>query len=265
MKGNEFEGKVIGITRPAERVAEAVNIVEAHGGKAFVAPTLELQVSNSQSLKNLCKMAGKLDWLIFTSPTAIISLFKHCNDLKERLSPDCKIAVIGPRTGKFLEEKGLKVDMVPEDYTAEGLLEVYQDLELNNKLIGLPRTLSARDSLPAGLEKMGAHVFIAEAYRSELPENKDNVENLIKNIIKGKIDAVTFTSTLTVQNLLEIAKEEDKERLLEEFRNGNVAVAAIGPVTARPLKEHGIPVLIPEEYTVKAMLEKLMNYIELIK
>ena len=126
MKGNEFEGKVIGITRPAERVAEAVNIVEAHGGKAFVAPTLELQVSNSQSLKNLCKMAGKLDWLIFTSPTAIISLFKHCNDLKERLNPDCKIAVIGPRTGKFLEEKGLKVDMVPEDYTAEGLLEVYQ-------------------------------------------------------------------------------------------------------------------------------------------
>ncbi len=62
-----------------------------------------------------------------------------------------------------------------------------------------------------------------------------------------------------MQNLLEIAKEEDKERLLEEFRNGNVAVAAIGPVTARPLKEQGIPVLIPEEYTVKAMLEKLMN------
>ncbi len=140
-------------------------------------------------------MAGKLDWLIFTSPTAIISLFKHCNDLKERLSPDCKIAVIGPRTGKFLEEKGLKVDMVPEDYTAEGLLDVYQGLELNNKLIGLPRTLSARDSLPDGLEKMGAHVFIAEAYKSELPENKDKVENLIKNIINGKIDAVTFTST----------------------------------------------------------------------
>src|ERR1700690_4569702 len=108
MNGNEFSGKVIGITRPAERVDEAVNIIEEHGGSALVAPTLELQVSNTQSLVDLCKMAGKLDWLIFTSPTAIISLFKHCKDLKSRLNPSCQIAVIGPRTGKFLEEKGLK-------------------------------------------------------------------------------------------------------------------------------------------------------------
>ena len=71
---------------------------------------------------------------------------------------------------------------------------------------------------------------------SNFQKIKIRLTNLIKNIINKKIDAVTFTSTLTVQNLLEIAKEEEKERLLEEFRNGNVAVAAIGPVTARPLK-----------------------------
>ncbi len=53
MKGNEFEGKVIGITRPAERVDEAVKIVKQHGGNALVAPTLELQISNTQSLLNL--------------------------------------------------------------------------------------------------------------------------------------------------------------------------------------------------------------------
>ena len=102
--GHEFEGKIIGITRPAERVDEAVKIIEEHGGRALVAPTLELQVSNSQSLVDLCKMAGELDWLIFTSPTGIISIFKHCKDLKDRLNPNCKIAVIGPRTGNFLEE-----------------------------------------------------------------------------------------------------------------------------------------------------------------
>ena len=259
MKGNEFKGKVIGRTRPAERVDEAVDIIESYGGKAFIAPTLELKVSNSQSLKNLCKMAGKLDWLIFTSPTAIISLFKHCKDLKERLNPNCEIVVIGPRTGKFLEEKGLKADIIPGDYTAEGLLDIYKEIELNNKLIGLPRTLSARDSLPDGLKKMGANILIAEAYSSQLPENRENVENLIENIIRGEIDAITFTSTLTVQNLLEISKGKDKEKLLQQLRNGNVKVAAIGPVTAKPLKELGIPVLIPEEYTVKTMLEKLID------
>ena len=72
MRENEFEGKVIGITRPAERVDEAVSIIEKHGGRALIAPTLELKVSNTQSLVDLCKMAGKLDWLILTSPTARI-------------------------------------------------------------------------------------------------------------------------------------------------------------------------------------------------
>ena len=112
--------------------------------------------------------------------------------------------------------------------------------------------------LPDGLKKMGANVFVAEAYRSGLPENKDKVQTLITSIINKKVDAVTFTSTLTVQNLFKMVKHDKKEELFKVLRNGDVIVAAIGPVTAKPLKEHCIPVLIPEEYTVKAMLEILM-------
>ena len=82
MEYNEFEGKVIGITRPTERVDEAVNIVEQHGGTALVAPTIELQISNTQSLIDLCKMAEKIDWLIFTSPTGIISYLNIVTILK---------------------------------------------------------------------------------------------------------------------------------------------------------------------------------------
>ncbi len=257
MKGNGFEGKVIGVTRPAERVSEAVDIIEQNGGTALVAPTLELQVSNTQSLLDLCKMAGKLDWLIFTSPTGIISIFKHCKDLKERLNPYCKIAVIGPRTENFLKKHGLKSDVVAEDYTAEGILEIFKGIEIEGKKIGLPTTVAARDKLPNGLEKMGADVFIAEAYRSELPENKDKIHELINCIINGEIDAVTFTSNLTVENLFKIVEEEKKEEIFDILRNGKIIVAAIGPVTAKPLKMQHIPVLIPEKYTVKAMLETL--------
>ena len=259
MKNKGFEGKVIGITRPAERVDEAIKIIEENGGTAFVAPTLELQVSNTQSLVDLCKMAGELDWLILTSPTGIISIFKHCKDLKERLNPNCKIAVIGPRTGKFLEDKGIKADIIANDYTAEGLLEIFSGLELHDKKIGLPRTKAARDKLPDGLNEMGAKLFIAEAYKSMAPENTDKVVELIDGLINKEVDAVTFTSTLTVQNLFKIVKNEKKEEIFEVLKNGEVIVAAIGPVTAKPLKENGIPVLIPEEYTVKAMLEILMN------
>jgi uroporphyrinogen-III synthase len=259
MEYDEFEGKVIGITRPVERADEAVNIVKQHGGTALVAPTLELQISNTQSLLDLCKMAGEIDWLIFTSPTGIISLIKHCNNIKNRLNPLCQIAVIGPRTGKFLEDQGLKADVVAEEYTAEGLIEILRGLEIKDKKIGLPRTLAARNKLPEDLKKMGADVFVAEAYRSGLPENKDKVRALITSIINRKVDALTFTSALTVQNLFKIIKEEDKEEILKILRNGEIIVAAIGPMTAKPLQNQGIPVLIPKEYTVDAMLKILMD------
>jgi len=256
---NDFKGKVIAITRPIERSQEAVRIIEDYRGTVLVAPTLELQVSNTQSLIKLCQTADKLDWLIFTSPTSILSLFKHCKDLKERLNPQCKIAVIGPRTGNYLEEHALKPDVIPDDYTAEGLLEVFKDINIRNKNIGLPRTLAARDVLPEGLKEKGAHVFLAEAYKSALPKDRSKVNELISSIIKMEVDAVTFTSTLTASNLFEMVKEEDKERFLEPLRNGEVLVAAIGPVTAKPLEEQGIPTIIPEKYTVKAMLNKLKD------
>ncbi len=261
MKGKEFEGKVIGITRPEERVKEAVAIVEEHGGTALVAPTLELQVSNTQSLIQLCEMAGDLDWLIFTSPTGIISVFKHCSDLKTRLNPNCKIAVIGPRTENYLEKKGLKADIVPESYTAEGLLECFEDHDLKNKKIGIPRTLAARDALPTGLKAMGADVFVAEAYKSDLPKDKTRVNQLVEAILNQKIDALTFTSTLTVKNLFDMLDETEKQDVVDILKGGDVVVAAIGPVTAMPLHELDIDVLIPEKYTVSAMLEILMGKI----
>jgi len=261
MNGNEFEGKIIGITRPEERVNEAVAIVKEHGGTVLVAPTLELQISNTHSLIRLCQMTGEFDWMIFTSPTGIISLFKHCKNLKERLSSNCKIAVIGPRTENFLEKKGLEADLVPDVYTAEGLLEVFEDVDLENKKIGIPKTLAARDVLPDGLRARGADVFIAEAYRSGLPKDRTHVHDLVKSIINKKIYAVTFTSTLTVKNLFEMMEDDEKQKVLDVLKSGDVAVAAIGPVTAIPLQEQGIDVLIPEKYTVKAMLEILMDKI----
>ncbi|HEY0196551.1 MAG TPA: uroporphyrinogen-III synthase [Methanobacterium sp.] len=253
----DFKGKKIAITRPIERSQEAVKIIEDYGGTVLVAPTLELVITNTQPLKELCRMAGELDWLIFTSPTAILSLFKHCKDLKDRLNPQCQIAVIGPRTGKYLKEHGLKADIIPDDYTAEGLLEIFQDVDVENKNIGLPRTLAARHVLPDGLKDRGANVFLVEAYKSDLPLNRGKVNELVRSIINREVDAVTFTSTLTASNLFEMVEGEDKEKLVEPLRNGEVLVAAIGPVTAKALEKYDIPTITPDEYTVKAMLYRL--------
>ncbi|MDY9923278.1 uroporphyrinogen-III synthase [Methanobacterium sp.] len=253
---NGLEGKVIGITRPLERSQAAVEIVQDHGGIPLVVPTLELEAFASDSLMDLCQRAGEQDWIIFTSPASLESLFKYCPDFKEKLNTHCQVAVIGPRTERVLNDYGIQADIVPEDYTAEGLLKEFQGIDLDKKKIGVPRTFKARDVLPEGLRKMGATVYLAEAYKSTKPHDTSRVQLLVDEIIQGKVDAVTFTSPLTVTNLFEMAGDK-KEQLINSFKEGKVLAAAIGPITQKPLEEMGIKSTIPSKYTVKAMLMQL--------
>lgn len=259
-----FNGKTITITRPIERSQIAVKIVEDNGGIPLVVPTLELEAFFSQSLMDLCQRAYELDWIIFTSPASLESLFKFCEDFKEKQNPDCQVAVIGPRTERVLNEYGLEADIVPEEYTAEGLLEEFREIDINGKNIGVPRTFKARDVLPEGLKNMGATVFLAEAYKSTQPKDTSKVLELVDEIIQGKIDAITFTSPLTVTNLFEIAGDK-KVKLIESLKGDKTTVAAIGPITQKPLDELGIISITPNKYTVEEMLLTLMNEMNIIK
>ena len=252
-----FKNKIIAITRPLERAEAAVKIVETNGGVPLVVPTLELEAYPSESLMDLCYNAKNLDWLIFTSPASLESLFHYCEDFKEKLNPDCQVAVIGPRTGRVLNEYGLKSDLIPEDYTAEGLLEEFKKIDLQGIRIGVPRTFKARDVLPEGLKKMGATVYLAEAYKSTHPKDTSQVKLLVDNIINRKVDAITFTSPLTVTNLFEIAGDK-QDQLIESLKEGEILVAAIGPITQKPLNELKIKSITPAKYTVEDMLQELM-------
>lgn len=93
---------VVAITRPKDRAKKACEIVESLGGTPVLAPTLDLQPVNSDSLKELVKRKDELDWIVFTSPTTIVSLNKFYPDFIPTL--DCKLAVIGNKTGKLAEK-----------------------------------------------------------------------------------------------------------------------------------------------------------------
>ena len=252
--------KVIAITRPIERSKEAISLVEAYGGVPLVVPTLELKIACTDSLMDLCKNASALDWLIFTSPAAVESIFKFCPQIKDNINSDCKIAVIGPKTRLILEEKGLTVDMMPTDYTAEGLLESFKSYDLWGKNIGIPRTLAARKVLPDGLEERGAQVFIAEAYESVIPKDKSSMRNLINKILSEEVAAITFTSPLTVENLFNVAQDK-KKQLIDTLSQKKVITAAIGPITGKTLAKYGIDPVTPDHYTVEHMMRELFAYL----
>ncbi|WP_405305296.1 uroporphyrinogen-III synthase [Methanobrevibacter sp.] len=245
---------VVAITRPQDRAKKACEIVEKLGGVPVLAPTLDLKPVNTQSLKDLVAKKDELDWIIFTSPTTIVSLNKFYPDFIKTL--DCKLAVIGNKTGKLAEKQGLTVDLMPEDFTAEGLIEEFKKREITNQTIGIPRTASARPVLPESLEKLGNKVILAEAYKSLFPMDDAKVKNLITKIRNKEIDAITFTSPLTVENFFTIA--EDKQEIAEML-NENLLTVSIGPITAKVLDKYNVDHIYPDTYTVPDMMELLFK------
>ena len=228
--------------------------MENLGGSAILAPTLDLQPVNSESLKELVSKKDELDWIVFTSPTTIVSLNKFYPDFIKTLN--CKLAVIGNKTGKLAEKNGLTVDLMPEDFTAEGLIEEFKKREITGKTIGIPRTASARPVLPEELEKLGNTVILAEAYKSLFPMDEKAVQDLIQKIENKEIDAITFTSPLTVENFFKIADDKAK---LAQLLNDNLLTVCIGPITAKVLDEYDISYIYPDTYTVPDMMELLFK------
>ena len=245
---------VVAITRPKDRAKKACEIVEKLGGTPVLAPTLDLQPVNSESLKELVARKDELDWIVFTSPTTIVSLNKYYPDFIPTL--DCKLAVIGNKTGKLAEKNGLNVDLMPDDFTAEGLIEEFKKREITNQTIGIPRTLSARPVLPEELKKLGNEVILAEAYKSLFPMDENAIRTLFEKIENHEIDAITFTSPLTVENFFEVSKNKEK---LAKLLNDNLLTVCIGPITARVLDKYNIAHIYPDTYTVPDMMELLFK------
>lgn len=248
---------VVAITRPQDRAKKACEIVEKLGGIPVLAPTLDLKPVNTQSLKELVAKKDELDWIVFTSPTTIVSLNKFYPDFIETL--DCKLAVIGNKTGKLAEKQGMSVDLMPEDFTAEGLIEEFEKRGITNQTIGIPRTASARPVLPESLEKLGNKVILAEAYKSLFPMDDTKVKELITKIKNKEIDAITFTSPLTVENFFTIA--EDKQKIAEML-NENLLTVSIGPITAKVLDKYNVNHIYPDTYTVPDMMELLFKTLD---
>ena len=222
--------KRIAITRPAQRSKAAMEIIDELGGETVIRPTLELKLTNSDSLKHLISEAENLDWMIITSVTSIESIFKFYPDFLHKLSSKCKIATIGHKTAEVAIDNQLPIDLIPEDYTA----------------------------LPDELEKRGAKVILAESYKSGMPEDVSLIEKLIDEILNEEIDGIIFTSPLTVSNLFEVANEEDWGKIAQKMSDPILTVS-IGPITARILENYGVSYICPEVYTVKDMLELMFE------
>lgn len=259
MTMNKLQGKRIVITRPIERSKALANLIEENGATAIIVPTLELQLVKSPELIEITENIESYDWIIFTSPAGVKSFF----EIYGKKSIPSKIAVIGVKTEEELIKYDNHPNVIPDNFTAEGLLEEFENIDIKNKKIALPRTLSARKILPEGLELQGATVKIAEAYKSAIPEDTTSIIQLADSILDEQIDVITFTSPLTVKNFLDVIKSDDDEKyekVLNKLRD-DIIVLSIGPITGNMLKEYNLDAIQPDRYTVKDMINTLIENI----
>jgi len=249
-------GKKILVTRARDQAGVFSAALRDLGAEVIELPTIEIvpPVSWADLDRGIDQIAS-YDWLIFTSTNGVNFFWRRWLEKnKDRLPTTLKICAIGPATAYQLMEKGIAVHYTPKEFVAEAILKGLEKSGLRGKRILLARAKEARDVLPAGLRRMGATVDVVEAYRTVRPRGgSKRLKELLK---KGKVDAITFTSSSTVNHFADLLEKEDLQSLL-----GQTAIACIGPITARRAKNWKMRVQVqPKEYTIPALTQAIVQY-----
>ncbi len=161
---------------------------------------------------------------------------------------------VGPATASALRESGLRVDLQPGPAVAESVVRELAPHARGKRML-LPRATVARDVLPDELRDAGAIVDIVEAYRTVLAgESRTGLEKAFAT----HVDAVTFTSSSTVENFFALLGEEKAGAALTTAK-----ACSIGPVTSGTLRIFGVaPAVEAREHTVKGLLTAIQALIQ---
>lgn len=246
------------VPRTKEQAGAMSSQLRQYGAIPTEVPTIAVEPPRTpaqmeRAVKGL--VDGRYAWIIFTSANAVRAVWEKFNEhgLDARHFGGVKIACIGPVTAEAVRAFGINPELVPEgEQTTEGLLKEfapYDDLLDPVGRVLLPRADIATETLSAGLVEKGWEVDDVTAYRTvrASPPPAD-IRDAIKS---GGFDAVLFTSSSTVRNLVGIAGKP----------HARTVVAAIGPKTAETATEFGLRVDVqPEQATVADQVEALAEY-----
>jgi uroporphyrinogen-III synthase len=266
-----LKGKTVALTRPIGQAEEAGKLIEAKGGIPYYIPAIEIKpLSNPEPVKRFITelQAGKVDYTILMSTNGVKHLFAVADSISQTDALRCGLGRsfvigVGPRTAQELEAYGVHVDLVPEKYSSEGLLEVLKPRDVKGKVIRIPRTTSATPTLTDQLTAMGADVQEIHVYESGLPVDGALKNKFYEDLKAGRVDAVLFGSGLSAKNIFKMLTEKAPMEQLRQLFAEKVTVVAIGPTTAQALEELKIKVdVVPKDYLFEEALCALAAFWE---
>jgi uroporphyrinogen III methyltransferase/synthase len=246
------------VPRTKDQAGAMSERLRMHGAIAAEVPTIAVEPPRTpaqmeRAIKGL--VTGRFEWIVFTSVNAVRAVREKFDEfgLDARAFAGVKIACVGEATADAVRSYGIVPELVPSgDQSSEGLLADFppydEVLDPINRVL-LPRADIATETLAAGLRERGWEIDDVTAYRTvrAAPPPAETRE-AIKG---GGFDAVCFTSSSTVRNLVGIAGKP----------HARTVVACIGPQTADTAREFGLRVDVqPDEAQIPALVDALAAY-----
>lgn len=250
--------KKIAAFRPENLLPRTREIAERHGFDFFGFPVFELVASKEALSEIEAVFAEGVDIAVFTSVNGVRKTFEICEgkiDLKSSVSnADVELCAIGPATKEALEARGLNVDLMPAEYSAEGLKQMFNALGVKGRRIAFFRSSEGGKGIIDFLAINGAAVTDISVYTVKKIDPAE-LKELFESLVKYKPDYVIFTSSLTFKTVFNAAKELGREN--EIFKAAKIA--AIGELTAETITEEGLKVNL---VAGKSTFEDLLNAIK---
>ncbi|KQW46976.1 bifunctional uroporphyrinogen-III C-methyltransferase/uroporphyrinogen-III synthase [Nocardioides sp. Root1257] len=246
------------VPRTKEQAGSLSERLRGYGAVPDEVPTISVEPPrNPQQMDKAVRglVEGRYEWIAFTSVNAVKAVREKFEEygLDARAFSGLKIAAVGDKTAQAIGDWGLRADLVPSgEQSAAGLLEDWPEydeaLDPINRVF-LPRADIATENLVAGLIDLGWECDDVTAYRTVRaapppPETRDAIKT-------GKFDAVVFTSSSTVRNLVGIAGKPHTSTI----------IAVIGPATAKTAEEHGLRVdVLASRPDVEELVDALADF-----
>ena len=248
-------GRRLLIPRPRHQAGNTAEAIWRRAAEPVILPTIEIgPPPDPDALRAAARRVGDYDFCLFTSANGVDRFFEALSQvsLDARALARCKVGAIGPKTAEALVPHGIRADLTAGEFVGEALARAILEIGGVRRVL-IPRARVAREQLPELLRQGGIHVDVVPAYQTRpATENKARLVSLIRD---GEVDVVLFTSSSTVDSMVEMLGDDAPSIL------SRLTLASIGPITSATAVRHGLEVAVTAEtYTVEGLLDALEKH-----
>jgi len=254
---NLLINKSILVTKDRNSSINSVKKLIDLNAKLIFLPTIKIvPLKPNPELKEILSAQKVFDFLIFTSASAVRIFMDHVSQFNYEIQK-CKIVVVGEKTEEVCKKFGLNVSLMPETYSADGLIDLLSSIELSNKRILIPGSKISSKILSEELIKLGALVYTVPIY--DVVENDMNScydeFSFVKN---NRPNIFIFTSPSSFKNYLSIFQLDNPTQYFSDS-----IICAMGKTTEIEINSKGVKVdIVPTISTLENISNEIVHYYE---